>query len=158
MPVRPQTGEKAEAWYERLCSRESEVWYTIYECGTLRPIGLTILLGIDSRYRTASFAMGIGEKEDRGKGYGTEATILTLDYGFRDLGLHNIMLRVHSFNEPAIRAYTRAGFRLVGRRRECVRLGDRVYDSLMMECLSTEFESPFPRQRPAAEPAGGPSP
>ena len=33
-------------------------------------------MSIDLSHRTANFAIGIGEKECRGKGYGTEATIL----------------------------------------------------------------------------------
>src|SRR5207249_11348246 len=125
---------------------ENEVWFTLYERATLRPIGLTLLLGIDRHHRTASFAIGIGEEACRGKGYGTEATILTLDYGFTALGLHNIRLSVHACNERAIRAYARAGFRPIGRRREAVRLGSQVFDSLQMDCLVTEFESPSLRR------------
>src|ERR1041385_1839407 len=98
MPVRPQTWEQAEAWYEHTCKQAHEVWFTIYERASQRPIGLSILLRIDPGARTASFAIGIGEKECRGRGYGTEATLLTLDYAFNALGLHNIMLRVYSCN------------------------------------------------------------
>src|SRR6266567_5956427 len=95
MPVRPQTWEAAEAWYEQAGRQANEAWFTIYECAELRPIGLSILLRIDASNRTATFAIGIGEKEYRGRGCGTEATILTLGYGFSGLGLHNITLRVY---------------------------------------------------------------
>jgi RimJ/RimL family protein N-acetyltransferase len=160
MKLQPQTLEAAEAWYDRLSQRENEVWFTLYERATLRPLGLTILLGIDRRHHTASFAIGIGEEEDRGKGYGTAATILTLDYGFTALGLHNIRLSVHACNERAIRAYTRAGFRPIGRRREAVRLGGQVYDSLQMDCLATEFDRPALRRllEPASESEGETAP
>ena len=65
-----------------------------------------------------------------------------LDYSFTALGLHNIMLTVYSFNERGIRAYTRAGYREVGRRREAFRLGGRTFDVIYMDCLATEFQSP----------------
>ena len=65
-----------------------------------------------------------------------------LDYGFVGLGLHNIMLRVYGHHERGIRAYTRAGFREIGRRREAFRLGGAIYDTILMDCLAGEFESP----------------
>jgi RimJ/RimL family protein N-acetyltransferase len=82
----------------------------------------------------------VGEKDCWNKGYGTETTTLMLDYGFTALGLHNIMLRVFSYNERARRAYLRAGFKEIGRRREARRLAGRAYDVVYMDCLATEFE------------------
>jgi len=52
------------------------------------------------------------------------------------------MLTVSPYNERGIRAYTRAGFREFGRRREAWRLGGRAYDVVYMDCLATEFQSP----------------
>jgi diamine N-acetyltransferase len=139
--MRPMTWEAEEEWYERIGKSERDVSFTIYELATLRPIGTTGLHAIDHRHRTAEFGIMIGEKDCWGKGYGSEATALMLDYGFHALGLHNIMLRVYSFNERAVRAYTRAGFRVMGRRREAHRIGRRAYDVIYMDCLATEFQS-----------------
>jgi RimJ/RimL family protein N-acetyltransferase len=102
---------------------------------------------VDHARRTATYAISIGEPECWGKGYGTEATRLMLDYGFTALGLHNIMLTVLRHNEAGIRAYTRAGFREIGRRREAYPFAGQVYDIVMMDCLATEFESPVLRTR-----------
>jgi RimJ/RimL family protein N-acetyltransferase len=143
MPLRPKTWEAEETWYEGAGKREGEVMFTVYERATLRPLGVTMLLEISPVDRTATFGCFIGEKECWGRGCGTEATRLTLDYGFTGLGLHNIMLTVYSFNERAIRAYTRAGFRIIGRRRESGRLLGQVYDDVYMDCLATEFQSPI---------------
>ncbi|MBI4496920.1 MAG: GNAT family N-acetyltransferase [Chloroflexi bacterium] len=143
VPMRPMTWEAEEGWYQRVSQgSEREVHFTIYERATLRPIGGTNLHSIDQHNRTAEFGIMIGEKDCWGKGYGTEVTVLMLDYGFTALGLHNIMLNVYSFNERGIRAYTRAGFRVMGRRREARRLGGRPYDVIYMDCLATEFQSP----------------
>jgi RimJ/RimL family protein N-acetyltransferase len=84
----------------------------------------------------------IGEVEHRGKGLGTEATKLTLDYAFTTLGLHNVMLTVYEFNLAGFRAYEKAGFRECGRRRECHWMGGRFWDEIYMDCLVTEFSSP----------------
>src|SRR6266849_165993 len=51
-----------------------------------------------------------------------------LDYGFRFLNLYNIALMTFSFNERAIRAYQKAGFKESGRRRGALLLNGQRYD------------------------------
>ena len=140
LQLRPRTREAQEGFFERAAAPEpASVHFTIYERATQRPIGCTVLDDIDPVYGLAEFSIFIGERDCWGKGYGTETTMLMLDYGFTLLGLHNITLRVDSYNERAIRAYTRAGFKEFGRRREVRRRGDRRYDVVYMDCLATEF-------------------
>ena len=141
----PHYTEEYESDYDHYAKGEwrDEIVFSIYELATLRFIGVTDLRRMDAVGRSAEFGIEIGEKDCWGKGYGTEATILMLDYAFNVRGLHNIMLTTYSYNARAIRAYTRAGFREFGRRRECVRLGGRVYDEVYMDCLATEFASPL---------------
>ena len=146
MSVRPRTWEEALAWYERAATDDRAVMFTIYAQPAVRPIGLTMLLDIQPFDRTADLGIFIGERDCWEKGYGTEATSLTLDYGFIALGLHNILLRVASFNERAIRTYTRAGFRVIGRRRQSAVVAGQAYDDIYMDCLATEFDSPVLRR------------
>jgi diamine N-acetyltransferase len=140
--MRPLTAEGEAAWYDRVTANDTEVTFTLYERETLRPIGSLGLHQIDHYNRTALFGILIGEKDCWGKGYGTEATRLVLDYAFSGLGLHNVMLNVFAYNERGTRAYARAGFREIGRRREAHRLGGVAHDIVLMDCLSTEFERP----------------
>jgi RimJ/RimL family protein N-acetyltransferase len=142
--VSVQTREAMEEWYDRASKGGFDfVDFTIYEQSTLRPIGWTSLEEIDYLDRTAKFIILIGEKECWGKGYGTETARLILDYGFTVLGLHNVWLTVNSFNERGIRAYRRAGFREIGRRREAHRLAGQAFDVICMDCLASEFQSPL---------------
>jgi RimJ/RimL family protein N-acetyltransferase len=143
--LRPMTVEAEESWYESVA--RGGVQFQIYERDTLRPIGTTGLHDIDHQHRTATWGILIGEKDCWGKGYGTETARLMLDYGFTVLGLFNIMLQVFSYNERGIRAYRRAGFREIGRRRSAHRLGDQAHDIIFMDCLASEFESPVLKQR-----------
>jgi diamine N-acetyltransferase len=138
--LQPRTREAQQGFFERAApSDASSVHFTIYERATLRPIGITVLDNIDPVYQLAEFNIFIGERDCWGKGYGTETTLLMLDYGFTLLDLHNISLRVDSYNERAIRAYRRAGFKEFGRRREVRRRGERRYDVVYMDCLASEF-------------------
>jgi RimJ/RimL family protein N-acetyltransferase len=141
VPPGPTTMEQETAWYDgHLAS--GEVRFTIYERATWRPVGTTALHGIDHRNRTAVFGIMIGEIGSRGKGYGTEATRLMLDYAFTALGLHSVMLTVAEYNLAGRRAYEKAGFRVFGRRRHCRWLSGRLWDDVYMDCLATEFTSP----------------
>ena len=45
-------------------------------------------------------------------------------------------------NRVGIRAYEKAGFKPIGRRRECRVMGGKVYDEIYMDCLASEFERP----------------
>jgi RimJ/RimL family protein N-acetyltransferase len=111
--------------------------FTVYDRSDLAPIGWTSLSHIDHRNGTAQFGILLGER--RGQGLGTEATRLTLDWGFNVLGLHNIMLGVAAWNQRAIRVYTKVGFRELGRRRRAgVTMGQR-YDAVYMDMLGSEF-------------------
>lgn len=145
-PMRPGTLERTEAWWQQVSQPDApDIGFTIYERASQRPIGLAALIGVDHRHGTTEFVVSIGEKDCWGRGYGTEVTRLMLDYGFTALGLHNIWLRVFSYNRRGIRAYTRAGFKTIGRWREARRFGGQAYDEVLMDCLASEFQSPVLR-------------
>lgn len=72
-----------------------------------RLIGHISLHDVDHLYRNAFLGIFIGEEEYRNKGYGAEATRLILEYGFKTLNLHNIMLSVHVDNLAGIACYKR---------------------------------------------------
>ncbi|HVX30370.1 MAG TPA: GNAT family protein [Nitrolancea sp.] len=137
--VRPWTLEQEVEWFERQSVSETSVSFTIYERSSKQPIGTTELHDLDFRNGTAEFGILIGEAKARGKGYGSETAYLMLDYGFTALGLHNIMLQVFAFNLPARRAYEKAGFREIGRRREARPMTGKRWDLILMDALSTEF-------------------
>lgn len=139
-PSRPLTPEGIEKLYGHFGEAgPDQTPFAIYERATLRPIGTAGLLAINHLHQTAELGIGIGERDCWGKGYGTEATRLVLDYAFNALGLHNVMLRVFGYNERAIRTYRPVGFREIGRRRQAQRVGAHAYDVVLMDCLATEF-------------------
>jgi len=146
-PLRPVSREQIEERFEQHLkeARPSFIEFAIYEQASMQVIGTAELRNIAWQHRTAEYSIVIGEKSCWGKGYGTETTILMLDYAFTVLGLHNVLLNTFGYNERAIRAYTRAGFRVMGRQREAARLGDQIYDIIFMDCLATEFRSPAHR-------------
>ncbi len=141
-PPQPITLEAEERWYQ-IASVGDEKYFTIYEQGSERPVGVDSLREIDFRNRTADYGLLIGEPDARDKGYGTETTVLMLDFAFTALGLHSLPLSCYEFNRAGQRAYEKAGFKIIGRRRQCHWMGGRLWDEILMDCLATEFTSPY---------------
>ena len=103
-------------------------------------IGTVGLENYDCINRTATLGIFIGDKDYRNEGYGTEAIKMILDYGFNYLNLNNIKLDLMSFNERALKCYTKCGFKEYGRRRNCKYINGKYYDSIEMDILANEFE------------------
>jgi RimJ/RimL family protein N-acetyltransferase len=94
---------------------------------------------IDALRQCAEVGLFIGEAENRGKGYGVEVLNLLLAHAFDTLNLNNVMLRVFSFNENAIRCYGKVGFREMGRRRQSYYVRGQFHDEVFMDILKTDF-------------------
>lgn len=106
-------------------------------------IGNCGLFDVDQINRNGTVGLFIGNPAERGKGYGTEILQLILDFGFNIINLHNIMLVVSAYNEAGVRCYQKAGFKEIGRRRECRTVAGRKYDEIYMDILSSELESVY---------------
>ena len=102
-------------------------------------IGSISIHNIDHLNRNAFLGIFIGDEKHRGRGYGREAIGLVLEYGFKTLNLHNIMLSVHADNHAGIACYKKAGFREDGRLREWEYEDGRYVDKLYMSIMEHEF-------------------
>jgi RimJ/RimL family protein N-acetyltransferase len=118
---------------EKLSSEKHN--YAIIEKNENRLLGNCSLSHIDEKNQTAEFGIFIGEASDRGKGYGSEAAKLIVNYGFNYLNLENIMLKVFDFNTQAIRAYEKAGFKKFGERKNVYYFDGKKHNEIFMEIL-----------------------
>ena len=113
--------------------------YSIIDNNSNELIGTCGFIEMDHLNQIAEIGIFIGNKNYWNKGYGTEALILLLDYGFKALNLHNVMLKVYSFNERAIKSYEKIGFKPFGKRREALKRGNEMHDIIHMDLLYKEF-------------------
>lgn len=113
--------------------------YIILEKQSKKPIGITSLINIDHKNRNAECIIDIGEKEVWGKGYGLEAMKLLLDFGFLEMNLHRISLRVFSFNGGAIKLYEKLSFQQEGRAREAIFRDGVWHDIIHMAILQSAY-------------------
>lgn len=78
----------------------------------------------------------IGDKENRGKGYGTLVMKELVRIGFEELNLHRIDLGVHDFNKGAIKCYQKCGFEIEGLLRDSIRHKGKYWSAYNMSIIN----------------------
>lgn len=131
--------ETEEFVHQVILGSQSSKSYIIIEKVSKKPIGITSFVNMDYKNRNAECIIDIGDKEAWGKGYGAEAMKLLLDYGFLEMNLHRISLRVFSFNGRAIKLYETLGFQQEGRSRESIFRDGKWHDIIHMSILQSEY-------------------
>lgn len=137
----PMTLDQELSWFDNATRDATTALFTIYEVPSYRPIGNCNLHKIAQRNRSAELGILIGERAARGRGLGTAAVRLLCDWGFHSLGLNNIMLETYEWNLAGQKAYVRAGFREIGRRRQARYFDGRYWDTIYYDLLRDEFDS-----------------
>lgn len=99
------------------------------------PIGLIAYLNIDEYTKKAELRKLIGEKKQRGKGYGNEATKAWIEYGFFTLGLEKIYLTTINTDIKNIRINESLGFKVEGLLKNELKINGEYFDVLQMSLL-----------------------
>ena len=99
-------------------------------------IGNIALKDIDYKNGFTELGIFIGEVENLGKGYGSEAINLLTNYAFKELRLHTVYLTVFDNNPRAKRAYEKCGFVECGRRHETLFQDGKYHDLIYMELIN----------------------
>jgi RimJ/RimL family protein N-acetyltransferase len=105
------------------------------------PIGSIYLRGPrpgQEHHRNSDISVDIITPYQR-KGYGSEAIVWILEWGFRHGGLHRIGIECFSYNEGARRLYEGLGFVFEGRRREVFWYNGGWHDLLSLGMLEGEW-------------------
>lgn len=137
-------------WFAQMEKDESAVPFSIYTReDTPRLVGLVVIKDIFWQARHCSFFIGIGQREDRGRGYGSDAVRVLLRYCFNEMNMHCVRLEVIAYNEAARRTYERIGFRHDGAMRAFVNRDGVYYDVECMSLLRSEWVDSL---RPADQP------
>jgi UDP-4-amino-4,6-dideoxy-N-acetyl-beta-L-altrosamine N-acetyltransferase len=103
-----------------------------------RPLGVVDIKDIDRAHQKGEYGIFIGDEAARGRGIGTEAAKLMIQYGFKELGLHRIYLRALASNKQAIRSYEKAGFKQEGYLCDDVCINGEFVDVVWMAIVNKE--------------------
>lgn len=74
------------------------------------PLGSVYLQNFEEEHKKAEEGIFLGEKQAYGKGIGTEAAKLLLNYAFEQLRLHKVAARVLAYNQASVRMHEKAGY------------------------------------------------
>lgn len=128
---RPITMAQEETWFDALSKRSDGITFSIETLeGEL--IGNTGLHRIDWVPRVATTGTMIGDEQNRGKGYGTDAKMVLLDYAFNTLNLRKVCSQVIAFNGRSLAFNAKCGYQEEGRRKEQFFKDGQYYDEVML--------------------------
>lgn len=131
--------EQIRQYIEGKAEDSSSVLLLIAQREDDQVIGDIQIGGIDTFNRNAYIRIAIVSQDKQGKGFGSEALRLMLDYGFGILNLHRIELNVFAYNERAIHAYEKLGFQREGVQRQALYYDHAYHDSILMPILAEEY-------------------
>jgi len=141
-PAIPLTAKGILKWIEKEQEQQPPKVY-VFGIRTLdgdRLIGDVGLGGIHWAHGECTLGIGLGDRQDWGQGYGTDALRLILRYAFTELNLERVSLDVYAYNPRAIRAYEKTGFVHEGRMRNCLQREGQRWDMIFMGILKEEWE------------------
>ncbi|HEY5903836.1 MAG TPA: GNAT family protein [Anaerolineales bacterium] len=151
MDARPGPLRSASAtknWVEKHLDGlgDKEHWFAIrslQDDSLLGDIGLDV---IDGARRDAYVGIAIYQREFWGRGYGTEAMQLILEYAFTQVNLRRVTLSVFEYNPRAVHSYEKAGFRHEGRMRQALLREGKRWDLIYMGILREEWMEKYDHQ------------
>jgi RimJ/RimL family protein N-acetyltransferase len=140
-PPLPRSLEEVQARDERWVEERhtDSAWFAIDVDEGL--IGICGLHAIDHYHQRADVGIRIGKAYWR-MGFGQDAIRTLVDYGFQQLNLLKVSLRVLADDERAVGAYRKAGFVEEGRLRSHSWHDGARHDELMMAVLREEWSAP----------------
>lgn len=135
--------DSLDTFKEGLAEREKQVQagkihlFTIIEKQTGHKVG-----SIDVRPYEQDFigdmGLWIGETY-HGKGYGTMAVSLILDYAFNELNMEKVEAKIFVGNQQSKRIFEKNGFKCEGTIRKCVLKNGQYLDEWLMGILKDEY-------------------
>jgi RimJ/RimL family protein N-acetyltransferase len=143
----PVSRAQEEDWLRQVITQTQppEITYAIETIEDSRHIGSVSLHNVTGNAHKAALGILIGERSCWNRGYGTDAILTMLRFGFEELNLNRVWLEVHDDNARAIACYRKCGFVEEGRLRQDRYRAGEYHDTLIMAILREEFFAAHPR-------------
>ena len=147
------TKEGHEKWFHTMVETGKVCQMMICLKESKEAVGSVYIRDIDKENGKGEYGIFIGEESARGKGIGTQAAKLMIQYAFEELGLHRLFLRAYADNGRAIRSYEKAGFTREAYLRDDVCVNGVYRDIVLMGiCKGQETAGSKAKELKSAEP------
>jgi len=121
----PAIARVNEPYVPKNCAREADFWlnatgdptrvfFAIRQTHAPEIIGHVQITEIHAIHRSAVMGILVGDRKNRGKGFGTDAMCLAIEYCWHHLNLRRLTLSAFATNRAAIDLYQRLGFEIEG--------------------------------------------
>jgi len=98
-------------------------------------IGTIDLFDFDPAHKRAGIGILIASKEDRGKGFASEALDILIGYSFTSLQLHQLYCNITTDNTESIQLFNSKGFQLVGIKKDWLLFHNCSKDEAMYQLI-----------------------
>jgi RimJ/RimL family protein N-acetyltransferase len=135
----PSSMDYMKNWFYALRSDTLNQKFAIDACGP-GLIGTVSLVEIDWKNNHAFHGMMIGDKDVRGKGYGTDAIMAIMKYSFEELHLERLDGSMIEYNEMSLNTYLKkCGWKEEGRQRNWYFRKNRYWDRIIVGVTRQDY-------------------
>jgi len=135
----PSTKKRLQDYLIEQLNNKDVLFFAIVEKKTGKHIGNVKLGPIDWVNSVVEYGRMIGEKSARGRGYGTEVSILVIKYCFEVLNLHKVFATPSAENLPSIDSNKKAGLKTEAILKEHKYKEGRYTDVCVMAITKKEY-------------------
>lgn len=143
-PITLWSKKMTKEWLEK--HLDDFIQFTIFTKAENVPVGFISLNDVNHVSGDCWVGVGIGDRDNWDKGYGTDAMRVILRYAFCMLNLHHVSLSVFDYNPRAIRSYEKAGFVREGVEPQYLERDGKRYDVILMGILRGEWKDTCPEE------------
>ena len=115
-----------------ICDKASDTYFGNAKLGS-----------IDWVNKRCTYGRLIGKKEYRGKGYGSEALIMLVKYGFLKLGMNRIYSGAIEDNVASLKSNEKVGFVKEGTQREAVYRNGKFVNIVSLAMTKKDFDKKY---------------
>lgn len=99
-----------------------------------KTIGSIDLFDFDPKNKRAGIGILIN-KNERGKGYASEALELLINYSFHTLDLHQLYCNISADNNVSLKLFHNFGFEIIGLKKQWNFINDKWMDEYMLQLI-----------------------
>ncbi len=126
-------------WFENLSPASADQRFAI-ETPDMGIIGTANLVNINWKDRNAFHGMMLGDKDIRGKGYGTDTIMAVMRYAFDELGLERLDGSMIEYNKISLAVYLKkCGWVEEGRQRNYYFRKNRFWDKIVVGVTRNDY-------------------
>ena len=100
-----------------------------------KTVGAIDLFDFEPHHSRVGVGLLIHNKEDRSKGYASEALDLLISFCFKKLNIHQLYANIESRNKISLGLFEKHGFRICGTKKEWLRTDSGWKDEMMLQLL-----------------------